>query len=66
MPGKFKEGDGLHDLASTGKNCRVTRKGRVLTAEGWRLHFQELYQEASNLLRALRVTNSAFLASGSP
>jgi hypothetical protein len=52
MLDKFKEGGGLHDLASTGKNSRrVTRKGRVLTAEGWYLLFQEVYQEAFNLAK---------------
>ena len=50
---KFKEGDGLHDLASLGKNSRrVTGKGQVLTAEGWRLLFQELYQESSDLAKS--------------
>ncbi len=50
---KFKEGDGLHDLASLGKNARrVTGKGQVLTAEGWRLLFQELYQESSDLAKS--------------
>jgi hypothetical protein len=50
---KFKEGDGLHDLASLGKNSRrVTGKGQVLTSEGWRLLFKELYQESSHLAKS--------------
>jgi hypothetical protein len=50
---KFKEGDGLHDLAYLGKNSRrVTGKGQVLTSEGWRLLFKELYQESSDLAKS--------------
>jgi hypothetical protein len=55
MLDKFKEGDGLHHLASAGKNsCRVTGKGMLLTAEGWHLLFQELYQEATDLAKSLK------------
>jgi hypothetical protein len=49
---KFKEGDGLNDLASLGKHSRrVTGKGQVLTSEGWRLIFKALYQESSDLAK---------------
>jgi hypothetical protein len=64
---KFKEGDGLHDLASLGKNSRrVTGKGQVLTSEGWRLLFQEFIKKAPISPRALKEVNSVFLASGLP
>jgi hypothetical protein len=50
---KFKEGDGLHDLASHRKNSRrVTGEGQVLTSEGWRLLFKELCQESSDLAKS--------------
>jgi hypothetical protein len=50
---KFKEGDGLHDLASIGNNSsRVTGKGQVLTVEGWRFLFHELFQECSDLAKS--------------
>jgi hypothetical protein len=50
---KFKEGDGLHDLPSLGKDSRrVTSKRQVLTSEGWRLLFKELYQESSDLAKS--------------
>ena len=55
MLDKWKEGEGLHDLASGGKNLRrVSGQGKVLTAEGWRLLFQELYQETSDLAKSTR------------
>ncbi len=53
MLDKFTEGEGLHNLASTGKNSRsITGKGIVLTAEGWRLLFKELYQEVTDLVQS--------------
>jgi hypothetical protein len=56
MLDKFKQGDGFHNMASTGKNsCSVAGKGRVLmTVKGWRLIFQALYQEATNLAKSLK------------
>ena len=56
MLDKFKEGDGLHDLAHSGKNLRgVTGKGYVLTAEGWRILFKELYEEKTDLAKSSKV-----------
>ena len=53
MLDKFKEGDGLHDLALSGKNLRgVTGKGYVLTAEGWRILFKELYEGNTDLAKS--------------
>ena len=53
MLDKFCEHDGLHDMASTGKNSRgVSGNNMVLTAEGWRLLFHELYQEPSDLAKS--------------
>ena len=50
MLDKFQEGDSLHDRASTGKNLRgVTGNGKVLTAEGWRILFKELYETTTDL-----------------
>ena len=64
---KFKEGDGLHDLASTRENsCIVTGKGRASTAKGWRLLFQEVYQEATDLAISPKGSKLRILASGSP
>jgi hypothetical protein len=53
MLDKFSEHDGVHDMASVGKNSRgVTGNNIVLTAEGWRLLFHELYQETSDLAKS--------------
>ncbi len=51
---KFNEVDGLHDLALSGKNARNISGQKVLSAEGWRLLFQEVYSEETELARSTK------------
>jgi hypothetical protein len=50
MLDKFQEGNGLHDLATFGKNAESgPGKGRNLTDKGWCLLFHELHEETTEL-----------------
>jgi hypothetical protein len=51
MQVKFVEGEDLHNMAFSGKNaCCIIGNSTALNAQGWCLLFQELYQEATNLV----------------